>query len=177
MSFVIVCWHIMKWWPLYVAQLCKWHSYGQTRSFGLVLFAKKHFIYRKTAQKQKTGGKMSKNLPKNFFFQPLLPAGWVWLKLCWHSFSLAATVAVQFQAETLPNTVWANLIHLAGGHGKKEGCWLIFVLFFASSLTICIWKGYFEKKTGLVCLFWPQEPLIQSSAAHQVTRGHHQLNK
>ena len=43
----------------------------------------------------------------------------------------------------------------------------IFVLFFASSLSICIWKGYFEKKTGLACFFWPQGPLIQSSAAPQ----------
>ena len=45
-------------------------------------------------------------------------------------------------------------------------CWF-FVLFFAFSPTVCIWHGYFEKKSDLACFFWPQGPLIQSSAAPQ----------
>ena len=39
--------------PLYVAELCKWHSYGQTRSFGLVLFAKKACYIQKDGPEAK----------------------------------------------------------------------------------------------------------------------------
>ena len=42
-----------------------------------------------------------------------------------------------------------------------------FALFPASGPCTCTWQGYFEKKTVLSCFFWPQGPLIQSSAAPQ----------
>ena len=93
-----------------------WHNFVNGTPMARQGLLDWHFIYRKTAQKQKTGGKMSKNLSKGVFF-PTPPTSWMslaetvlaqfklWLKLSWHSFSLAATVAAQFQAETLPNTV------------------------------------------------------------------------
>ena len=48
-----------------------------------------------------------------------------------------------------------------------EGFCPLFVLFFAFSRTICTWHGYFSKKLDPACFFWPQGPLIQSSAAPQ----------
>ena len=54
---------------------------------------------------------------------------------------------------------------------KKTPCFggflPVFVLFFACSQTICTWHGYFSKKSDPACFFWPQGPLIQSSAAPQ----------
>ena len=58
------------------------------------------------------------------------------------------------------------------GTGMKQAGFLkgfcpFFVLFFASSRTICTWHGYFSKKSDPACFFWPQGPLIQKSAAPQ----------
>ena len=68
----------------------------------MVLFAKKHFIYRKTAQKQKTGGKMGKNLPIKVFFFPAPPTSWMSLAETGLAlFQPAATVLAEFQAKSL----------------------------------------------------------------------------
>ena len=48
-----------------------------------------------------------------------------------------------------------------------EGFCPFFVLFLAFSRTICIWHGYFSKKSDPACFFWPQESPKQKSAAPQ----------
>ena len=62
--------------PLYVAELCNWHSYGQRRSIRPIFFVqKRHFTYKQSVKKQKTGQKTGKNPSKKVFFQHLRPAG------------------------------------------------------------------------------------------------------
>ena len=121
---------------------------------------KKHVIYRKMAQKQRSGGKIGKNLPKKVFF-PAPPTSWMslaetvlaqfelWLKLSWHSFSLAATVAAQFQAETLPTHL--SQTHPAGRRSWKkkpflEGFCPLFVLFFCFFTDYLYMKRIFIKR-------------------------------
>ena len=39
--------------PLYVAELCNWHYYGQRRSIRLIFFwQKRHFVYKLSVKKQ-----------------------------------------------------------------------------------------------------------------------------
>ena len=65
MSFVFVYWHGSS-DPLY-AELCKWHSYGQTRSTGQYILQKGHLSYKKKrVQEQRTGRKMGQNPKKNY---------------------------------------------------------------------------------------------------------------
>ena len=58
--------------PLYVAELCKWHFYGQTRSIGLVLFAKIVFFMHEEDQDQLNREKgMEQPQKEQFFLRPL----------------------------------------------------------------------------------------------------------
>ena len=58
--------------PLYVAELCKWYSYGQTRSIGLVLFAKIVFYMHEEDHDQLNREKgMEQPQKEQFFLRPL----------------------------------------------------------------------------------------------------------
>ena len=48
-----------------------------------------------------------------------------------------------------------------------EGFCQFFVLFFAFSLTICMYKAFFAKKIGPFDLLWPLERPLQSSATYR----------
>ena len=75
--------------------------------------------------------------------------------------TLSVSVAQQIR------TNWASWPEGPKKHLFLEGFCPFFALFLASGPCICTWQGYFEKKTVLSCFFWPQGPLIQSSAAPQ----------
>ena len=68
--------------PLYLAELCKWRSYGHSRSNGAGFFANRHFIYKLSVIKQKTGQKTGKNPPKRMIFSGP-PTSWLSLDRFW----------------------------------------------------------------------------------------------
>jgi len=69
-----------------------------------------------------------------------------------------------------PSQNLSKLSQLVGGDEKNilfgEFC-PFFVLFFAFPRTICTWHRYLSKKLDPACFFWPQGPVIQSSATPQ----------
>ena len=67
--------------PLYVAELCKWHSYGQTRSIGLVLFAKIVFYMHEEDHDQLNREKGMEQPQKEQFFSGLFAIFSVWLEM------------------------------------------------------------------------------------------------
>ena len=94
----------------------------------------------------------------------------------WTDFDRSKSVRTDFdRVKICSNGFWpgqnlSKLSQLVGGAEKTsilEGFCPLFVLFFAFSRTICTWHGYFSKKLDPACFFWPQGPLIQSSAAPQ----------
>ena len=60
-----------------IAELCKWHSYGQTRSFGLVLFAKKAFYVHKDSPEAKNRMKNGQKKTSKSVFLLAPPASWL----------------------------------------------------------------------------------------------------
>ena len=61
-----------------------------------------------------------------------------------------------------------GLVHIRPNSASLEGFCQFFILFFVFSPTVCLWHKYFEETNRTyLAFFWPQGPLIQSSAAPQ----------
>ena len=149
--------------------------------------------YKWSVKKQKTGRKTGKNPPKKVIF-PAPPASW--LSLAGYGPTISGLAGYGL-SHFKPGRIWsgpypvrpdmvgpypAKLSQLAGGAGKNTffgGFLLVFrpvFCFFIDSLYMT--RIFWRKKSDLACFFWPQGPLIQSSAAPQGPRGEHrQLNK
>jgi len=69
------------------------------------------------------------------------------------------------QVKICPN--WASWSGAMKKTSFLESFCPFFVLFFAFPRTICTWHRYLSKKLDPACFFWPQGPVIQSSATPQ----------
>ena len=62
--------------PLYVAELCNWHYYGQRRSIRLIFFGKKGISYTNCQWRSKQASKeRARTLQKRWFFSGLSAIG------------------------------------------------------------------------------------------------------
>ena len=119
---------------------------------------KRHFKYKLSVKKQKRGQKTGKKPQKRGVFigtSALIPE--TVHTIC--RFSANDAHHLRNEGKT-----WSGGLKKTPFFG---GVLPVFVLFFASSRTICTWHGYFSKKWDPACLFWPQGPLIQNSATPQ----------
>ena len=116
---------------------------------------KRHFKYKLSVIKQKTGQKTGKNSPKKVYFSSP-PTSWLSLdrfwpgqnlfkQTVWTDFDRSKSVWTDFdRVKICPN--WASWSWGMKNTPFLESFCPFFVLFFAFSLTICIWNAVFAKK-------------------------------
>ena len=151
---------------------------GQSDRFFL---QKRHFTYKLSVKKQKTGQKTKKNPPKKVFFPAPSTS---WLSLAGYGQTISSQAGYGL-GQIRPGWIWTSIsgqaryghVHIRPNSASwpeglekspfLEGFCQFFVLFFAFSLTICMYKAFFAKKIGPFDLLWPLERPLQSSATYR----------